>query len=231
MRERLDIMEQVVTCEACELHAQCTAPVFMSGPSPSAITVIGEAPGGQEDKAGEPFIGPAGQLLRSALTTVGIDVTTVAFVNTVSCYPNGTPNWDHMAACAQNKADQIEYAGSKWLLAVGQVALKGFVPHVAIKHGRGRPFIIDGRIVYATYHPAAALRNSNYEAAMIDDLERFVQVVAADDPFAFIPDECSGCTSDEVCWYEDSGLGWCVNHIPEHDQVAYAERMALVAAR
>lgn len=233
MRERLDVMEQVVTCEECDLHTQCTAPVFMSGRTPAQITIIGEAPGEQEDIRGEPFVGPSGELLREALTVAGFNVDNVAFVNSVSCYPHGTPNWDQMAACSKNLADQLDLAGSKWLLAVGQVALKAFLPHVAIKHGRGRPISLSSRkaTLYATYHPAAALRNSNFEAAMIDDLALFKTIVDADDPFAFIPDQCAGCTSIEVCWYEENGLGWCVDHIPDHEQSAYAERMALVAAR
>lgn len=227
---RLEVMEQVVTCESCPLHADVQGPVFMSGPTPARIAIVGEAPGEQEDKQGEPFIGPAGRKLRELLEGAGIDPTTVAFVNTVSCWPRGTPTWDHIHACSKNKIDQLALVDPEFVVPVGKVALKAFVPHLDIKHGRARPWKQDNRIHFATYHPAAALRNGNYEEAMERDLARLVELIAAPDWQKFIPDTCSGCANHDVVWFEDSGLGWCEVHLPAHIAPLYRERMALVAA-
>lgn len=225
---RLEVMTQVLECESCELVQGCTAPVFASAPDNPRIVVVGEAPGEQEDKQGAPFIGPAGRTLRWLLGEAGIDETTVGFVNTVSCWPRGTPTWDHVHACAKNKIDQIQLLNPAYVLPVGKVALKGFKPHLDIKHGRGRPWIEDGRVHFATYHPAAAMRNGNYEEAMLDDLRTFAELLVASDWSAFTPDTCSGCVNREVVWFEDCGLGWCDVHVPDHERDRYRARAALV---
>lgn len=226
--KRLEVMQQVVECTDCHLHEQCTAPVFMSGQTPTLIAVVGEAPGGQEDDQGAPFVGPAGEMMRQVLEGAGIDPQTVVFINTVSCFPHGTPTWDHVNACADNKRAQLDLAAPHFVLAVGKVALKAEKRYVDIKHGRGRPWRDDtGRIWFATYHPAAALRNSNYEQAMEDDVATFKAMVDACqvNPDAWMlvsPDSCSGCTSTEIVWYEDCGFPWCETHIPEHATAARA---------
>lgn len=225
MIDKLDLLEQVITCERCELAAQCTSPVFMTLPvvgSVYGIAVVGEAPGAQEDEQGAPFVGPSGKLLRELLTEVSIHPAGVAFVNTVSCFPHGTPTWDQLAACEQNKNDQLALADVRFVLTVGKVALKGFRRELDVKHGRSRPWMQDGRLMFATYHPAAALRNGNYEDVMRDDLRLWVEMMAAVRESAgawarFIPDNCASCRLD-VTWLEESGLGWCDNHIPDRER-------------
>lgn len=233
---RLEIMEQVVTCEACELHQQCTAPVMGTIPDTVKVAILGEAPGQQEDAEGAPFIGPAGQLLRAMLTEAGFDLDTVAFINTVSCYPHGTPTWDHIRACADNKAAQLALAKPRLVIPVGKVAIKGVKPYLDVKHGRGRPFVHDGMVFCATYHPAAALRNGNYERAMEQDLQTAAAMLAADDgePWDewpswvgdFLLDNCAACPV-EMFLIDSDGLGWCEVHMPEHMAprlAAYRER-------
>lgn len=219
-------MAQVVDCVACDLSLRCTAPVFATIPVTGAtVAVVGEAPGEYEDDQGRPFIGPSGQLLRRLLTEAGIDPDTVAYVNTVSCWPQGTPTWEHVNACAKNKADQLALVKPRLVIPVGQVAIKGFKPYLAAKHGRGRPWVQDGMVFCATYHPAAALRNGNYEQAMEADLRIAAEMITADDgaPWdewptwlgAFLPDTCAGCNV-EVMFFDTDGLGWCEVHLPDH---------------
>jgi uracil-DNA glycosylase family 4 len=217
--DRLELMAQVLDCEACELHEQCTAPVFMSTPaSASRIAILGEAPGEQEDEQGAPFVGPSGQLLREALKEGGIDPDTVSFVNAVSCFPHGTPDWPHIHACAGNREAQLAFSEATYVLCVGKVATKSIEPALEMEHGRARPFLKDGRIYFSTYHPAAALRNGNYEAEMNDDIKVFAELcqAGADRWLDFVRPTCAACPKD-MYWMQESGLTWCLEHTPGED--------------
>lgn len=224
---RLAITESVVSCENCTLHAQCSGPVPFYGPSPSTIAIIGEAPGEEEDTAGRPFIGPAGQMIRKHLTEVGIDPEAVFWCNTVSCWPHGTPKAEHVEACRTNVADQLNLAKPKWVLLLGKTALQAWRPDIEIGHGRSRPFWPRTQspeiTFFATYHPAAALRKRVYEMELHDDVVKFAEMVAKDDAVPFVPDACTKCT-DPWSWIDDDGFTWCANHAgPE-----FAERMAFI---
>lgn len=233
--ERLEVIEQVVTCTNCELVEQCTSPVPMRG-QPSRIVVVGEAPGETEDQVGKPFVGPAGRLLGRLFQEVGI-TEPMGVVNTVSCWPHEAPHWDHIVACEDNKWAQIDWLNPTYCLLLGQVALKGMRRALAIKTARARPFIVRDRICWATYHPAAALRNGEYETKLVADLVRFRELLdgGPDQWRTFVPDSCAACSVDAE-WWEENGLGWCRLHLPDSEVAAYNaahDRAAaeLVAAR
>jgi uracil-DNA glycosylase family 4 len=217
--ERDALVAQILDCERCELHDQCTLPVPWSG-EPGPILVLGEAPGEQEDIAGRPFVGPAGELLRRLLARSGFDPDSVAYANTACCFPHGTPTWDHVRSCNQNKLDQIEYLDPRFIFLAGKVALRSMRPDLDISQGRSRPFLHDGRICFASFHPSAALRNGKYERGLKRDLDAFARLVVADDWGTCIPDDCARCDGDAE-WWEPTGLGWCPRHVPEQDQVAF----------
>lgn len=224
---RLEVVEQILTCTSCELHAQCTAPVPMHGKS--HLVALGEAPGETEDLQGQPFIGPAGKLLQELLDEFHFPAP--ALVNTVSCYPHGTPTWDHMQACDTNKWTQIEHLDPQFVLLLGRVALKGMRPDLDLKRGRARPFKHRDRICFATYHPAAALRNGTFEQGMRSDLEIFRELIdtGRDGWMKFIPHSCSACPLG-ADWFEaDAGLGWCPVHLPASERAAYDARQELLA--
>lgn len=228
-RTRLDVVDQVISCTACELHAQCTAPVPMRG-EPSAWAAVGEAPGETEDAQGRPFVGPAGKLLQELLDE--FHFPDPGILNTASCFPHGTPTWDHVHACEVNKWAQIDYFDPKYLLLLGRVALKGMRPELDLKRGRARPFRIRDRICFATYHPAAALRNQTFEMGLRNDLEVFRELIDSgrDGWMKFIPNSCSAC-SIGADWYEEgSALGWCPVHLPSSERPAYEAHKSLVAA-
>ena len=86
---RLDVVEQVVSCTRCELHKGCTGPVPMRG-QPGNVAMVGEAPGETEDRDGRPFVGPAGKLLQDTLDE--FNFPPMGVLNTVSCFPHRTPN-------------------------------------------------------------------------------------------------------------------------------------------
>lgn len=216
------LVAQIIDCERCELHAQCTLPVPFAG-EPGPILIIGEAPGEQEDKIGRPFVGPAGQLLRQLLERSGFDPGALAFANSACCFPHGTPNWDHVRSCNENKLAQIAYIDPTYILLLGKVALRATRPDLDISHSRSRPFLHDNRICFAAYHPSAALRNGKYERGLKRDLDRFRQLVDAKDWSDLIPDDCSRCDADAVVW-EDAGLGWCGTHVPDPMREDYDRR-------
>jgi DNA polymerase len=228
---RLDVVERVLSCTKCELHVIGSAPVALKGPTPCDIAVVGEAPGEQEDRLGQPFVGPSGQLVDQLLTETGFDPSQMAWVNTTSCWPKGAPTWDHIHACDTNKWDQINLANPTYLLLFGSVALKAMRADLDIKRGRGRPFTHRNRICFATYHPAAALRNPNYLDSMRADLTRFRQLTQAgsDNWNAFIPDSCAACPIEPV-WIEDSGIGWCQLDLTGEEKDKWSGRQHLLAA-
>lgn len=229
MPDRLAVFGQVASCRRCELVDQCTGPVPFRG-TPTRIAIVGEAPGQEEDARGEPFVGPAGRLLDELLSDAGL-TEDIGRLNSVACYPHGPPSWAQVAACEGNKWAQIEYLNPVYLLLLGKVALKGVRPELELRRGRGRPFLVRDRICFASYHPAAALRNSTFYDALRSDLEDFRDLVEAGPArwMEFVPGTCVECANDAE-WWEADGIGWCPVHLPAGQQAAYSARQALVAA-
>lgn len=209
LTERLLVREAVLSCTRCELHGKCTAPVPYVGSTPNEIVVVGEAPGKTEDRDGAPFIGLAGEMIRRHLTDVGIDPNMIGWLNTVSCYPNGTPSPAHIKVCAVNKEAQLDLFDPHWVLLLGSVALKGMGVTHQIGVMRGQPFTVDedpNRVFFATYHPAYALRNSKGEAAMHEDLVKFKAMIDDGNPVNFVQDKCVKC--DEFPVWFDNMVPW-----------------------
>jgi uracil-DNA glycosylase family 4 len=229
--ERLLVQGSILDCTACELHAQCTAPVPFSGPSPATIAVLGEAPGEQEDIQGRPFVGPAGQLIRRLLREVaGVDPESCAWFNVASCWPRGTPSPEHIAACAGNRERQLAHLSPTWLLVLGSVALQALRPELTITRGRGRPFLYNDVVTMACYHPSAALRNRMMENPLRDDLRKFGGMVRSgrEHWWAFIPEKCARCL-DFVVRYDETGIGFCRTHDPARRPVKVPKTTMLPA--
>lgn len=214
---KLDVREQVITCTACALHKRCTAPVPWSGPVPARIAVLGEAPGRQEDEAGEPFVGPAGRLLRDGLTNVGLDVTSIAFINTASCWPRKedgkgrAPLPAEVEACAANREAQLDLVGARFVLLTGNVPLQAYRWDLKITKARAHPFDRNGRRHFPIFHPAAILRNPGWRRDFDADLMLFAKMLQDDD---FMPEPtCVYCARDEeqIEWwrFDDEGIPYC----------------------
>lgn len=146
-----------------------------------------------------------------------------------NCFPHGTPTWDHLRSCENNKWTQLDYINPRYILLLGKVALKGMRPELELKRARARPFLIRDRVCFGTYHPAAALRNHNYEETLRFELSLFRQLLDAEDWRSMIPGACAACSLDAE-WWEDGGLGWCRTHLPDQFVAAYDARHALVSA-
>lgn len=226
---RLDVVEQIITCEACELHKHCTSPVAFSAPSKtdSGILVLGEAPGAIEDKQGKPFVGPAGTLMRTVLSDCGIDPETVWFANTISCYPNEFKNPDprHIISCADNRRAQIQASDARWVLAVGKIALNTQRPDVRISTAHGRVFQPGGTgpVWFCTFHPSAALQNPLWEQDLRTDVHRFAGIVEDFEWQRNIDESCWECGDRDLAWVCLDWSVWCRKHLPTEARNFFAK--------
>lgn len=168
------LRKSILACTECPLHAVSSRRVPWSG-APSPVSIIGEAPGREEDLIGRPFVGAAGKLLDRLLAQAGIERWQVAFVNTICCRP---PSNDYTKARDVGAVDscdhwfkaQLRELGSWVLVAMGNSALSKFSDGSIGQH-RGKPFWAQGFYIVPTYHPAYALRNPEAGATIIDDLQ------------------------------------------------------------
>lgn len=172
--DRLTLRESITSCVACPL-SESTTPVPWSG-GRSPITLVGEAPGAQEETMGEPFVGAAGNLLNSMLRSAGLARSSVALVNTICCRPPGNnfakaKEADAPFRCEPNLLAQLDFTESWLIVAMGANALDKFKPkNAGITRERGKAFWWQARLVVPTFHPAYALRTKEAEGTIIDDL-------------------------------------------------------------
>ena len=147
------------------------------------VAFVGEAPGATEDATGRPFVGRSGALLDQLLTEAGLDRAECAVLNVVKCRPpaNRTPKAAEVARCTGWLDRQLELLDPPAVVALGLSAAKFFLgPRTVLGQVRGRPHRIDGRDVWATYHPSAAIRfgpNGAPRAALLADLTAIAKSV------------------------------------------------------
>jgi DNA polymerase len=128
---------------------------------PPRLVLVGEAPGATEDETGRPFVGKSGALLDLLLTEAGLDRGDTAVLNVVKCRPPGnrTPKAPEVARCSGWLRRQLELLGAPVVVALGLSSAKWFLgPRTVLAQVRSRPHRVDGRDVWATYHPSAAIR-------------------------------------------------------------------------
>ena len=130
------------------------------------FALVGEAPGATEDETGRPFVGRSGALLDQLLAEAGLDRAECAVLNVVKCRPpaNRTPKAPEVARCSGWLHRQLELLDPPAVVALGLSAAKFFLgPRTVLGEARGRPHHIDGRDVWATYHPSAAVDAGDHE--------------------------------------------------------------------
>jgi DNA polymerase len=168
--------DTILACQACVLHSAVKAPVPWSGPIPSPIVFVGEAPGVEEDRFGIPFVGKAGRLFDHLLTTAGLDRDDYFVANSLCCRPpsNRDPFPAEIAACQPNLTAQLDLSGAWVGVTLGSFALAAVSgrtrSQVKITAERGKPVLIDGRIWIPTFHPAYALRNPAAGKVILEDI-------------------------------------------------------------
>lgn len=173
------LREAVAGCEACGLCRSRRNTVFGVGHAQAQWMIIGEAPGEQEDRQGEPFVGKAGQLLDNMLRAVGLTRAEagpeqqVYIANVLKCRPpmNRNPEPQEVAQCEPFLKRQVELVAPKLILAMGRFAVQSILQTgEPIGRLRGRVHAYQGVPVVVTYHPAYLLRNPADKARSWDDL-------------------------------------------------------------
>jgi uracil-DNA glycosylase family protein len=188
------LKEAAAGCTACPLHETGTQTVFGEGLVRAEILFVGEQPGDREDRAGRPFVGPAGRLLDQALEAAGIDRKLAYVTNVVKHFkwtPKGKrrihakPNWSEIAACRPWLDAEIEVVQARVIVCLGATAAQALLGR-DFRVTRRRGEVVDteyGIPAIATVHPSSILRAEDDEreaelAAFVDDLagiKRFVE--------------------------------------------------------
>ncbi|HKK04838.1 MAG TPA: uracil-DNA glycosylase [Gammaproteobacteria bacterium] len=177
--EQLDweaLASRVAGCTACELHRSRTQTVFGVGDRRADWLVIGEAPGAEEDRQGEPFVGRAGQLLNNMLLAIGLKREQVYIANILKCRPpkNRDPRPEEVVCCEPYLARQVALLQPKIILAVGRIAAQNLLKtDTSLARMRGRVFNYgESQVpVVVTYHPAYLLRTPRDKRKTWEDLQ------------------------------------------------------------
>jgi DNA polymerase len=176
IEEQLSLMKREVRdCTLCELHLKRTQAVFGTGNPFAELMLIGEGPGEEEDKQGEPFVGKSGQLLDKVLEAAGFSrEENVYIANIVKCRPPGNrePKPEERAACLPYLMQQIELIRPRIIILLGSTALKGLIdPEGRITQVRGKWITWNDILVMPTYHPSALLRNPELKKDVWEDFK------------------------------------------------------------
>jgi DNA polymerase len=172
----LEVLNGLVRgCTACsELASTRTQTVFGVGPATARLCFLGEAPGADEDRLGEPFVGRAGQLLDRIIEACGLKRSEVYILNVLKCRPPGNrnPAPDEAANCRGFLERQLELVDPEFVCCLGAVAAQNFLETAdPIGRLRGKVHEHRGRRVVCTYHPAYLLRNPSAKKATWDDMK------------------------------------------------------------
>ena len=175
---RLDwsaLSERVAACTRCDLHTTRTQTVFGVGNRTARWMFIGEAPGAEEDRQGEPFVGRAGQLLTSMLKALGFAREDVYIANVLKCRPPGNrdPRPEEARCCRDYLERQIELVAPTLIVAIGRIAaqnLLGTDMPLAKLRGAVHALGPGRRPVLVTYHPAYLLRSPGEKRKAWQDL-------------------------------------------------------------
>lgn len=171
-----ELRQEVDNCTACSLHTTRTNTVFADGSPDANWMFVGEAPGGEEDRQGIPFVGRAGQLLDAMLFALGLKREQVCIANVLKCRPPGNrdPRGEEVQKCEPFLLRQIELVQPRVIVVLGRFAAHSLLRTEApIGKLRGRVCHYgDGNIpLIVTYHPAYLLRNPADKKKSWDDLK------------------------------------------------------------
>jgi DNA polymerase len=178
-RHSLEVLtEQVSGCTRCgELASTRTQTVFGVGKLDADVCFIGEAPGADEDAQGEPFVGPAGQLLNRIIAACGMKREEVYICNIIKCRPPGNrlPQPNEAGNCREYLDKQIELIRPKFICALGACAAQNLLDTKApIGRLRGQFLEYRGIPVLCTFHPAYLLRSPDRKKDVWEDMKKLM---------------------------------------------------------
>ena len=168
-----DIGAACTRCKLCTLGRSQI--VFGVGNPRARLMFVGEAPGEDEDKKGEPFVGRAGQLLTKIIEAIGMTRDQVYIANVIKCRPPGNrnPEPDEVAACEPFLFRQIDVIQPKVIVPLGKFATQSLLKTVdPITRLRGRQFEYRGAVLIPTFHPAYLLRNPSAKREVWEDMKK-----------------------------------------------------------
>jgi DNA polymerase len=187
------LRQEAAGCKACDLYKTGTQIVFGEGPASAEAMFVGEQPGDQEDKAGRPFVGPAGKLFDRALADAGIDREQVYVTNVVKHFKwvgrgqrriHQKPNWSEIAACRPWLDGELAAVAPRVLVCLGATAAQSLLGRqFRVTRERGKPVESDlAEHVLATIHPSAILRGDPESreqeyAAFVHDLKAVAKLL------------------------------------------------------
>ena len=170
----IPLKSAVSGCTKCALHSTRTKTVFGVGDESADWMLIGEAPGAEEDRLGDPFVGQAGKLLDSMLAAIGLSRRENVYIaNVLKCRPPGNrnPSPEEVGKCSPHLLQQIALIQPKLILAMGRFAAQTLLKSDAsIASLRGRVHSYAGVPLIVTYHPAYLLRTLEDKAKAWEDL-------------------------------------------------------------
>ncbi len=170
-----EVREELGECTRCPLHAGRNKLVFGVGNPQADLVLVGEAPGRDEDKQGEPFVGRAGKLLDDILAAIGLSRKDVYICNVVKCRPpeNRNPEPGEIEICSPFLWNQIRAIEPKLICTLGKFAAQTLLDvETPIGKLRGAFHDCQGTPLLATYHPAYLLRNPSAKVQVWEDMKK-----------------------------------------------------------
>ena len=170
----IELENSIKNCQRCKLHNGRKNIVFGTGNKKADIMFIGEGPGADEDRLGEPFVGKAGKLMNMAFDAIGLKREEVYIANVVKCRPpsNRNPEVDEASACLNYLRNQVILVKPKIIVLLGSIALQNILgKEYKITASRGKWIEQKGIQYMPTWHPAALLRDENKKIDLINDVK------------------------------------------------------------
>ncbi|MCH7647368.1 MAG: uracil-DNA glycosylase [Nitrosopumilus sp.] len=180
MNQELETIKQnVIKCTKCDLCKTRTNAVPGKGNFQSDVIFVGEAPGRNEDKNGEPFIGVAGKKLSIALDEAGISRDDVYITNIVKCRPpnNRVPNTDERDTCKEYLKQEISIIKPKLICILGNTAFNSILGGSEITKFRGKVVRKDNLLYFLTIHPAATIYNQKLIDVLKNDIVKLFDLI------------------------------------------------------
>ena len=184
--DTLDLIESDVgpNCTRCKLCTLGRSQIVFGVGNPKArLMFVGEAPGEEEDKRGEPFVGRAGQLLTKIIEAIGLTRDQVYIANVIKCRPPGNrnPEPDEVAECEPFLFRQIDVIQPRVIVPLGKFAAQSLLKTMdPITRLRGRQFDYRGAVLIPTFHPAYLLRNPSAKREVWEDMKKVRSILQSE---------------------------------------------------
>ena len=180
MSQKLEIVKgKVIECTKCDLCKTRTNSVPGKGNFKSSVIFVGEAPGRNEDKNGEPFVGVAGKKLSAALEDAGISREDVYITNIVKCRPpkNRVPTTIERSTCQEYLKQEIAIIKPKIICILGNTAFNSLLGGSEITKFRGKIVKKDNQVYFLTVHPAATIYNQELIKVLKKDISKLFDLI------------------------------------------------------